>query len=87
MIGQPGLHRRGYAKRLVNPAVVVVHEVKRHHLGVILIASDLSAPIRVIRGSKLFLLRAVRAFTVCQQCPLSRRMSINDYYNLLISVH
>ena len=36
MIAQPGLHRRGYAKRLVNPAVVVVHEVKRHHLGVIL---------------------------------------------------
>jgi dienelactone hydrolase len=34
MIGQPRLHCRGDAKRLVNPAVVVVHEVQgnREHM-------------------------------------------------------
>jgi hypothetical protein len=35
MIGQPGLHGYGNAECLVNPAVVVVHEVQRDVVGVI----------------------------------------------------
>jgi hypothetical protein len=35
VIGQPGLHGGRDAKRLVDPAVVIVHEVKGNDVGVI----------------------------------------------------
>ena len=35
MIRQPRLHRLSNAKRLVNPAVIIVHEVQRDVMGVI----------------------------------------------------
>ena len=36
MIRDPRLHCWGYAQRLVNPAEVVVHEMKRHGVTVII---------------------------------------------------
>jgi len=42
MIGQTGLHRRCDAERLVNPAVVVVHEVKCDHRRVVPLTLALS---------------------------------------------
>lgn len=36
MVADARLHRRGYAKRLVNPTEVVVHEVERHSRVVVL---------------------------------------------------
>jgi hypothetical protein len=39
MIGQPGLHGRCNAKRLADPAAVVVHEVKGNVVGSIQLAA------------------------------------------------
>jgi hypothetical protein len=36
MIGEPGFHGRGHSHDFVNTAQVVVHEVKRHLIGVVL---------------------------------------------------